>query len=44
MYLRNSTDLMYKLTDKVSIGVGNTYTDNIETMNIFIKNLAIKFQ
>ena len=44
IYLRNSTDLMYKLTDKVSIGVGNTYTDNIETRNIFTVNLAIKFQ
>ena len=44
MYLRNSTDLMYKLTDKISIGVGNTYTDNIETRNIFTINLAIKFQ
>ena len=35
---------MYKLTDKISIGVGNTFTDNIETRNIFTINLAIKFQ
>ena len=44
MYLRNSTDLMYKLTDKISIGVGNTYTDSIATKNIFTINLAIKFK
>ncbi len=44
MYLRNSTDLMYKLTDKISIGVGNTYTDSITTKNIFTINLAIKFK
>ena len=43
-YIRNSTDLMYKLTEKVSLGVGNTYTDNIESKNIFTINLAIKFK
>ena len=42
MYLRNSTDLMYKLTDKVQIGVGNTYTDNIETRNIFYNKFSNK--
>ena len=44
IYLRNSTDLMYILADKISIGVSNTYTDNIETRNIFTINLAIRFK
>ena len=43
-YIRNSTDLMYKLTERVSLGIGNTYTDNLTSKNIFTINLAIKFK
>ena len=42
MYLKNETSLMYKLTDKVSLGVSNTYTDSVETKNIFNLNVGVK--
>ena len=42
MYLKNETSLMYKLTDKVSLGVSNTYTDSVESKNIFTLNVGVK--
>ena len=42
MYLRNATSLMYKLSDKISVGLNNTYTDNVISKNIFTINLGVK--